>query len=103
MMKMKVDRATCRVTFDYVLRGSVLKGTVNTTWEGVRTDLEVESPEPAEKIAQLIKNAKGGCFAENMITQAVPLTSSVKLNGEAITIEGITGEGIINGDTEPGA
>jgi hypothetical protein len=89
MMKMKVERASCQVVFDYVLRGSVLRGTVNTTWEGVETNLEVISEEPPEKIAQLIKNAKGGCFAENMITQAVPLTSNVKLNGEALTIEGV--------------
>ena len=90
MMKLKVERASCRVEFDYVLRGSVLKGTVNTTWEGVQTNLEVVSDEPPEKIAQLIRNAKGGCFAENMITQAVPLTSNVKLNGEPLSIEGIT-------------
>ena len=89
MMKLKVERASCRVEFDYVLRGSVLKGTVNTTWEGVQTNLEVFSDEPPEKIAQLIRNAKGGCFAENMITQAVPLTSNVKLNGEVLTIEGV--------------
>ena len=89
MMKMKVERASCQVVFDYVLRGSVLRGTVNTTWEGVETNLEVISEEPPEKIAQLIKNAKGGCFAENMITQAVPLTSNVKLNGEAFLVEGV--------------
>ncbi|MBT4094622.1 MAG: hypothetical protein HOE85_11705, partial [Nitrospinaceae bacterium] len=68
MMKMKVERASCRVEFDYVLRGSVLRGTVNTTWEGVQTTLEIDSEEPPEKIAQLIRNAKGGCFAENMFT-----------------------------------
>jgi hypothetical protein len=39
------------------------------------------------------RSAKGGCFAENMITQAVPLTSEVKLNGEALEIKGITPEG----------
>ena len=93
MMKMKVERASCRVVFDYVLRGSVLKGTVNTAWEGVETNLEIVSEEPPEKIAQLIRNAKGGCFAENMITQAVPLTSNVTLNGEALSLEGVTPKG----------
>ncbi|MBT3352402.1 MAG: hypothetical protein HOC91_12520 [Nitrospinaceae bacterium] len=88
MMKMKVERASCRVEFDYVLRGSVLRGTVNTTWEGVQTTLEIDSEEPPEKIAQLIRNAKGGCFAENMFTQAVPLRSKAKLNGEPLSLEG---------------
>ncbi len=90
MMKLKIERATCRVEFNYVLRGSVLKGTVNTTWEGAETSLEVFSDEPPEKIAQLVRNAKGGCFAENLLTQPVPLTSNVKLNGEPFPIEGIT-------------
>ena len=93
MMKLKIKKASCRVEFDYVLRGSVLKATVNTTWEGVKTHIEVESIEPSEKIAALVRIAKGGCFAENMITQAVPLTSEVKLNGEALEIKGITPEG----------
>ena len=89
MMKMKVERASCRVEFNYVLRGSVLKGTVNTTWEWAETNLEIISEEPPEKVAQLIKNAKGGCFAENLLTQEVPLTSIVKLNGEAFLVEGV--------------
>ena len=82
MMKMKVEGATCRVTFRKHLGGSVLKGTVFNRWEGVTTYLKVGSDEPAGRLAHLIRNAKAGCFAEGLITQQVPLESHVEVNGK---------------------
>ena len=84
MMKMKVTKASCKVRFRKFLGGSVLKGTVYNRWDGVDTHLAIESDEPAEKIAHLVRNAKNGCFAEGLITQAVPLNSTVEVNGELI-------------------
>ena len=84
MMKLKVRKARCHVEFDYLLSGSVLKGTVKTTWKGVTTNLEIDSEDPVERIVALVKNAKGGCFAENLVVQQVPLNSSVTLRGQTI-------------------
>ncbi len=84
MMKLKVMKARCHVEFDYLLSGSVLKGTVKTTWKSVTTNLEIDSDEPVEKIVALVKNAKGGCFAENLVIQQVSLNSSVTLRGQTI-------------------
>ena len=86
MMKMKVSGASCRVVLRKHLGGSVLKGTVFNRWEGVSTYLKVESEEPAEKLSHLLKNAKAGCFAEGLITQAVPLHSHIEVNGKAFTL-----------------
>jgi len=90
MMKMKVGGANCRVVFRKHLGGSVLKGTVFNRWEGVTTHLKVESDEPADRLAHLIRNAKAGCFAEGLITQQVPLHSQVEVNGKPFHIEGVT-------------
>jgi hypothetical protein len=90
MMKMKVSGANCRVVFRKHLGGSVLKGTVFNRWEGVSTYLKVQSDEPAEKLAHLIRNAKAGCFAEGLITQQVPLHSHIEVNGKSFHIEGVT-------------
>ncbi|MBI3126485.1 MAG: hypothetical protein HYZ11_02640 [Candidatus Tectomicrobia bacterium] len=84
MMKLKVRKASCHVEFDYLLAGSVLKGTVKTTWKGVTTRLDIDSEEPPEKIAALVRNAKGGCFAENLVTQQVSLHGAVFLNGRPV-------------------
>jgi hypothetical protein len=88
MMKMKVTKASCKVRFRKFLGGSVLKGTVYNRWDGVDTHLAIESDEPAEKLAHLIRNAKNGCFAEGLITQAVPLNSTVEVNGKMVEVGG---------------
>jgi hypothetical protein len=86
MMKMKVSGASCRVVLRKHLGGSVLNGTVFNRWEGVSTFLKVESSEPSDKLAHLLKNAKAGCFAEGLITQQVPLHSHIEVNGERFTL-----------------
>ena len=90
MMKMKVSNPKCRVVFRKHLGGSVLKGTVFNRWESVSTYLRVESDEPEDKLAHLIRNAKAGCFAEGLITQQVPLHSHIELNGKPFHIDGVT-------------
>ena len=97
MMKMKVSGANCRVVLRKHLGGSVLKGTVFNRWEGVSTYLKVESDEPADKLAHLIKSAKAGCFAEGLITQQVPLHSYIEVNGKPFHIQGVAGKQV-NGD-----
>jgi hypothetical protein len=90
MMKMKVSNPKCRVVMRKHLGGSVLKGTVFNRWEGITTHLTVDSDEPADKLAHLIKNAKAGCFAEGLITQPVALTSVIEVNGKPFHIDGVT-------------
>ena len=90
MMKMKVSDPQCRVVMRKHLGGSVIKGTVFNKWESISTYLRVESDEPQDKLAHLIKNAKAGCFAEGLITQQVPLESHVEVNGKPFHIEGVT-------------
>jgi hypothetical protein len=89
MMKMTVTKASCKVRFRKFLGGSVLKGTVYNRWDGVDTHLSIECDAPADRIAHLVRNAKAGCFAEGLITQAVPLNSTIEVNGRAFDIEGI--------------
>ena len=87
MMKLKIRKSKCHVEFDYVLSGSVLQSTVKTTWKSVTTKLDIDSDEPMDKIVALVRNAKGGCFAENLVVQQVPLLSSVTLRGETVTFK----------------
>jgi uncharacterized OsmC-like protein len=90
MMKVEIKSASCRVEMDYFLKGSVLKGTVDSGCTETRTFFRVESDAPADKIALLIRNAKQGCYAERMTQSAVPLKSEVELNGAPLSLEGIT-------------
>lgn len=90
MMKVKVTKASCKVRFRKFLGGSVIKGTVYNRWDGVDTHLSIESDAPPDKIAHLLRNAKAGCFAEGLITQQVPLVSTLEVNGKPFELEGVT-------------
>ncbi len=90
MMKMTVTKASCKVRFRKFLGGSVLKGTVYNRWDGVDTHLAIECDAPSDRIAHLLRNAKAGCFAEGLITQPVPLNSTIEVNGKAFHLEGVT-------------
>jgi uncharacterized OsmC-like protein len=92
MMKIEVKNAKVKVRFRKLLGGSVLKGTVFHRWDGIDTHLTLESDAPPEKLAHLIKNAKAGCFAEGMVTQTVPLKSTIEVNGAPFSIDGVTGD-----------
>jgi hypothetical protein len=88
MMKIEVRKAACKVRFRKLLGGSVLKGTVFCRWDGVDTHLSVESDAPPDRLAHLIRNAKAGCFAEGLITQQVPLNSTIEVNGKPFDVGG---------------
>ena len=89
MMKLTVTKASCKVRFRKLLGGSVIKGTVFNRWDGVDTHLSIESDAPADRIAHLLRNAKAGCFAEGLITQQVPLVSTLEVNGKPFELDGM--------------
>ena len=86
MTKTKVSKAKVRVLIHWFLTGSVLKGTVDSGGKSVETHLEVESDDDAEKIAHVIRCAKKGCFAEQLVVRPVPLVSTVLLNGKSFQL-----------------
>lgn len=81
MLKKTIYRAECVVEFDWYLRGSVLRGTVDAGATECRTHLVLDSPELDQEIIRIVRLAKQGCFAEKMVQQAVPLVSTYVLNG----------------------
>lgn len=85
MRKVAISEARVHVEMDYYLSGSVLAGTVNSGVTEVRSEFEVSSDAPEEDIAYVIRLAKRGCFAERLVETAVPIKSSLRLNGEEAT------------------
>lgn len=82
MLKKTIERAECTVDFDWYLEGSVLRGTVDAGATECRTRFLIDSPETDEDILKIIRLAKKGCFAEQMVQTAVPLVSSYIINGK---------------------
>ena len=86
MKGIEIKSADVNVELDYFLQGSVIKGTVNNSVTEVRSYFEVDSEETEEKIIEVIKLAKQGCFAESLVRNAIPLVSTCLLNGNEISV-----------------
>jgi hypothetical protein len=86
MTKTRIEKARVRVIIQWYLKGSVLKGTVESGCTEVQTHLEVESDDDPHNIGHVVRCAKQGCFAEQMVVKPVPLTSTMKINGEAFEL-----------------
>jgi uncharacterized OsmC-like protein len=86
MTKTRIKKAKVRVLIHWYLTGSVIKGTVDSGCKEVETHLEVDSDDEPEKVRRVVRLAKKGCFAEQMVVRPVPLTGSIRINGEAFSL-----------------
>ena len=87
MMKVKVDKARMHVTAHVRQEGSVLQQTIRGSWPGIETRLELESNEPPERLAGVIRNAENGCFVLQALLNPVLVERSVFVNGAAFKLQ----------------
>ncbi len=87
MMKVAIDKARVYVTAHFKVEGSVLAQTVRASLDAVKTRLEVESKDPAERVAGVIRNAENGCFVMQALLNPVAVSSRVTLNGSGLDLQ----------------
>jgi OsmC-like protein len=83
MMKVKIDKARMHVTAHVRQEGSVVQQTIRGSWPGIETKLELESNEPPERLAGVIRNAENGCFVLQALLNPVSVERTVFVNGAA--------------------
>jgi uncharacterized OsmC-like protein len=86
MMKVQVKKARVHVTAHFRAEGSVLGQTVQGHCDGFETRLEVESDDPPERLAGVIRNAENGCYILQTIRHPVPVKTAVEVNGRAFDL-----------------
>jgi hypothetical protein len=86
MTKTRISKARIKVVIQWFLKGSVIKGTVESGCTEVQTHLEVDSDDDAAKVRHVVTCAKRGCFAEQMVVKPVPLVSTMTINGEPFSL-----------------
>lgn len=84
MLKVTVTSMRMRVATRYRVDGSVLNDTIQARMLGAETTLELESPDPAERVARVVRNAERGCFVMQALLQPVPVAASTVLNGRPL-------------------
>jgi hypothetical protein len=87
MLKTKVDKAKVFVKARFKNEGSVLRETVQAVGLGCEISTELESREPAEKVAAVVRNAEKGCYVMQTLLQPTPVDRHFSLNGESFEPE----------------
>ncbi len=75
-----------KVTAHFREQGSILQGTKEGICEGFDIELRIESEEPREEIAALMRIAHRMCFTEAALAGPVELKMLNLLNGEEIAV-----------------
>ena len=81
MLKVTVNGMRMRVTARYRVDGSVLNDTIQGRMLGADTTLEIDSPDPPERVARVVGNAERGRFVMQALQPPVPVTARTMLNG----------------------
>jgi hypothetical protein len=83
MMKTKIAKARVFVKARFAREGSVLAESIRAQGLGFETRLELDSNEPTERVAAVVRNAENGCYVLQTILQPVPVERQFLLNGAA--------------------
>ena len=86
MTKIQYKKVQLKQITRFYREGSVLDGSVTGGPVGLETAIEVQSDEPAERIAHLVKLAERSCFALQSMVQNVEVTASATLNGAPLDL-----------------
>ncbi len=81
MMKTHITKAKVSVKARFKSEGSVLRETVQAVGLGFESRCEIESEEPADKVAAVVRNAENGCYVMQTILQPTPVERQFTLNG----------------------
>jgi organic hydroperoxide reductase OsmC/OhrA len=85
MLKVAVRGMRMHVKARYRVDGSVLDDTVQGRMLGAETTLEIDSPDPPDRVAKVVRNAERGCFVMQALQNPVPVTSRTLLNSALLT------------------
>ena len=87
MLKVELERVRCSVKGHWTSEGSVFAGTITSTCHGIETHVEVDSPTDRARVAALLRNAEGGCYAQSAIQAPTPVHGTLVVNGEPCDYE----------------
>lgn len=87
MLKVEFTAARCTVKAHWSSTGSVFAGTISSTCHGIETHVEIDSTDDVARVAALLRNAEGGCYAQAAMEQPVAVTGTATLNGAPIKYE----------------
>lgn len=86
MLKVTIHGMRMTVRGRFRVDGSVLNDTVEGQMVGAETVLELESPDPPERVAKVVRNAERGCYVMQALARPVPVGTRTILNGASLDV-----------------
>lgn len=83
MLDVDLESATCRVKAHWTSEGSVFAGTITSKCHWIETHVEIASDAEPERVAALLRNAEGGCYAQAALEHPVEVAGTATFNGES--------------------
>ena len=85
-MKVELKHVHIDQVMRFFRKGSILGGTIQSGSLGIEVQVDVESDEPRDKIARLVRVARESCFTHGAIANPVPVEMDVRLNGQPLEV-----------------
>jgi uncharacterized OsmC-like protein len=82
--KLSYRKASVSQTARFIRGGSVLAGDIYGEPGGIDTNIDVDSDESADKVANVVRMAEQSCFAIQSMMKNTTVTASATLKGAAL-------------------
>lgn len=84
---MEPKNVRIKVTSKFFRDGSVIAGTARTECDAITTELSLESDEPPDRIAHLIRMAEASCYTMAALRNVVPVALVSTVNSRPFDVE----------------
>ena len=81
--KIEIKSVKGHIKLNLTMTGSVLAETIDAGASSVETNFAVESDADPKTIKAILRNARNGCWARQMIAKPIPFDDTLTLNGKA--------------------
>ena len=82
MLKIELEDVRIDQTMPIYRTGSIMRGTIQSGVRVLEVAIEIDSPEPRERLAELVRVAREACFTHGALANPVEIETSLTLNGE---------------------
>jgi organic hydroperoxide reductase OsmC/OhrA len=82
MLKVELDDVRVDQTLTFYREGSILAGSIKAGAHRLDAHIAIDSPEPRERLLELIRIAKESCFTHGALANPVDVGTTLTLNGE---------------------
>ena len=86
-MKVTINNVKAHIGVHFGLDGSVLAGTIQASTPKVVTSYEIDSPDPEDRVAAVLRNARNGCWVRSAVANPTPFEDTINLNGKLFNLD----------------